>query len=428
MRRSPLPTVSPVSERLLNVGVAFGGVAPEHEVSVITALQAAAALDRARYRPVPLYVAKDGMWYTGDHLLDPDAYKDLDRLRAAAVPLALDPGVYGALELVEAGRRGRFAGAPARYRIDVVFLAFHGGEGENGGVQGLCETFNVPYTGSGVFGSALGMDKVLSKMLCRDQDVPVVDFVWFREADWGGREEAWLDRIAERLGYPVVVKPARLGSSIGIALAADRAALDAAVEEALRYDEKVVVEQAVQRLREVNCSVLGEPGDAQASVLEEPVRTETAALLSFRDKYLRGEGDAAKGRPRGAKRPSASAEGMASLDRLIPAPFPEALTTRIQTLAVRVFELFECAGVARLDFMLDEATGALYFNEINTIPGSFSFYLWEPSGVPFDVLTHRLIEIARRRHRHKNGRVRSYDVNLLSEKSLGGLKGSKAHP
>lgn len=415
-----------VSASILNVGVAFGGVAPEHEVSVISGLQAAAALDRARYRPVPLYVAKDGTWYTGDRLLDPAAYKDLDRLRAEAVAVVLDPAAHpGALDLIEAGKRGRFAGRPRRFRIDVMFLAFHGGEGENGGVQGLCETFNVPYTGSGVLGSALGMDKALSKLLCRDQDIPVVEFVWFRESQWGGREEAWLDRVEDGLGYPVIVKPARLGSSIGIARAGHRAALDAAVEEALRYDDKVVVERAVQELREVNCSVLGDPSAAQASVLEEPIRAEDDALLSFQDKYVRGGEGGAKGPPRGVKQGGDQAQGMASLDRIIPAPLAAAQTAEIQNLAVRIFQLFECAGVARLDFLIDGATGAYYFNEINTIPGSFSFYLWEPTGVPFDDLTHRMIEIARRLHRQKNSRIRSYDVNLLSGQSLSGLKGAK---
>jgi len=415
-----------VSASLLNVGVAFGGVAPEHEVSVITGLQAAAVLDRSRYRPVPLYVAKDGTWYTGAPLLDPDAYKDLGRLRAEAIPVVLDPTAHpGTLELVEMGKRGRFAGRPRRFRIDVMLLAFHGGEGENGGVQGLCETFNVPFTGSGVFGSALGMDKVLSKMLCRDQDIPIVDFVWFRESQWANGEEAWLDQIEAQLGYPVIVKPARLGSSIGIGKADDRAELDAAIEEALRYDDKIVVEHAVQELREVNCSVLGDPSQAQASVLEEPVRTEDDALLSFQDKYLRGEGGS-KGPPRGAKQSGDQAQGMASLDRLIPAPLSDEQTAEIRGLAVRLFQLFECAGVARLDFLIDGATGAYYFNEINTIPGSFSFYLWEPTGVPFDELTHRMIDIARRLHRQKNSRIRTYDVNLLSEKSLRGLKGAKS--
>lgn len=415
-----------MSSSLPNVGVAFGGVAPEHEVSVISGLQVAAALDRSRYHPVPLYVAKDGTWYTGAHLLDPAAYKDLDRLRAEAIPVVLDPAAgHGTLDLVERRRRGLFAGALRRFRIDVVFLSFHGGEGENGGVQGLCETFNVPYTGSGVFGSALGMDKVLSKMLCRDQGIPTVDFAWFREAQWLGREEAWLDRIEDKLGYPVVIKPARLGSSIGIAKAADRNELDAAIEEALRYDEKIVVERAVRALREVNCSVLGDPSAAQASVLEEPLRTDTDELLSFQDKYMRG-GGRGKVQTRNAKQGGDRAQGMASLDRVIPAPLSEVRTAEIRQRAVEIFQLFECAGVARLDFLLDGETDAYYFNEINTIPGSFSFYLWEPTGVPFDQLAHRMIEIAYHLHRRKNSRVRSFDVNLLSEKSLSGIKGAKA--
>ena len=282
----------------------------------------------------------------------------------------------------------------------------------------------MPYTGSGVFGSALGIDKVLSKRLCRDADVPIVPFVAFRESEWGGREEAWLDRCEDELGYPVIVKPARLGSSIGIAKADGRPALDAAIEEALRYDDKVVVEHAVRQLREINCAVLGDPDEAEASVLEEPVRSQGEELLTFQEKYMRGDGDGAKGGRSGAKE-AERAGGMASLDRVIPARLSDEKTQAIRKLAVRVFQLFECAGVARIDFMLDAATDQVYFNEINTIPGSFSFYLWEPSGVPFRELTHRMIEIAQARHRRKNGRIRSYDVNLLSERSLSGLKGAK---
>ena len=404
----------------LPVGIVFGGVSPEHEVSIISSLQAAAALDRSRYVPLPLYIAKDGRWYTGEHLLDLSTYQDLDRLRETAVPVALVPGTYGVLDLVEARPTAPWR-RPRRYRADVVFLGLHGGAGENGGLQGLCQTLNVPYTGSGVFGSALGMDKVLSKMLCRDQGIPVVDFVAFREGEWADREEEGLDRCEATLGYPVIVKPARLGSSIGIARATDRTALDTAIEEAFRYDDKVVVERAVHPLREINCAVLGDPNEAVASVLEEPV--SGAGLLTYQEKYMRGEG--AKGAPgRGAKRGDAPG-GMASLHRIIPAPISEAQTHAIQDLAVRIFQLFECAGVARIDFLLQPETEQVYFNEINTIPGSFSFYLWEPSGVPFDELTHRLIDLARRRHRDFNSRIRSYDVNLLAEKSLAGLKGAK---
>jgi D-alanine-D-alanine ligase len=414
-----------MTDRLLTVGVVLGGVAPEHEVSIISALQAAAALDRERYRPVPLYIAKDGAWYTGEELLDVSAYRDIDRLREIAVPLALYPGAHGTLECIElrdASPLQALTRPARRFSIDVVLPALHGGAGEDGGVQGICETFNVPYTGSGVFGSAIGMDKVLSKRLCRDAGIPVVDFVALQEDAWGGREEAELDRCEQELGYPVIVKPARGGSSIGITRAGDRDALDAAIEDAFRYDDKVVVEHAVQELREINCSLLGDQHGVEPSVLEEPVASADEEVLTFQDKYMREEDGGAKG---GAKTAEPGPEGMASLDRIIPADLSEDRTAEIQDLAVRIFQLFECAGVARIDFMIDEATGELFFNEINTIPGSFSFYLWEPSGVPFDELTHRMIEIARRRHREKNGRIRTYDVNLLAERSLSGLKGAK---
>lgn len=410
----------------LTVGVIFGGVSPEHEVSVISSLQAAAALDRARYRPVPLYIAKDGAWYTGAHLLDPDTFTDLDAALEAATPVVLDPRSYRTLRLRTDPGGGWFGPSPACIEVDVVLPGLHGGDGENGGLQGLLELFNVPYTGSGVLGSAVGMDKVQAKRLCQELSIPVVDYVAFRDNDWGHAEEAWLDRIIDRLGLPVVVKPARLGSSIGITFAEDRAALDEAIEEALRYDAKVLVEQAVQPLREINCSVLGSPQVAEASVLEEPVRTEDEALLTYAEKYMRGDTSSGKhGRSaRGTKQGNGS-EGMASLDRQIPADLPPNETRGIQDLAVRTFQQLDCSGVARIDFLLNGDTGAVYFNEINTIPGSFSFYLWEPSGVPFDELLHRMITLALDRHRQKNGRVRSYDVNLLSERSLQGVKGQK---
>ena len=409
----------------LNVGIALGGVAPEHEVSIISALQAAAALDRDRFRPVPLYIAKDGRWYTGESLLDVERYQELEALLEEAMPVALAPTPHGRLEVVEdraAGALQRLTRPPRRLPVDVMLLGLHGGAGEDGGLQGLCETFNVPYTSTGVFGSALGMDKVMSKRLCRDAGIPVVDFVSIREREWAGREEDGLDRCEDAIGYPMVVKPARCGSSIGIARADDRAALDAAIEEAFRYDDKIVVERAVEALREINCSVLGDAHEATPSVLEEPVPSDEEELLSFQDKYMRDGGT--KERSGGSKPGAEAPGGMASLDRIVPADLSDERTERIQNLAVRLFRLFECAGVVRIDFMIDESTGDLYFNEINTIPGSFSFYLWEPSGVPFDELMERLIEIARRRHREQNGRVRTYDVNLLAEKSLGGLKSS----
>jgi len=421
----PGPTVS---SEPLQVGIVLGGVAPEHEVSVITALQAAAALDRDRYTPVPIYVAKDGPWYTGDALLEVEAYRDLDALREDALPVALAPTPYGHLELIEDRAPGilkRLQRPALRRRIDVMLLGLHGGPGENGGVQGLCETFNVPYTSAGVFGSALGMDKVMSKRVCQQAGIPVVDFVALREGEWAGREAAALDECEATLDYPLVVKPARCGSSIGIAQVNTRAELDAAIEDAFRYDDKVVVEKAVEALREINCSVLGDGHEATPSVLEEPVPSDDDAVLTFQDKYMREDGEAAKAEG-GTKSAESSPEGMAAQDRIVPANLSDERTETIQDLAVRIFHQFECAGVVRIDFMIDESTGRVYFNEINTIPGSFSFYLWEPSGVSFDALVDRLVTIARRRHRDRNGRVQTYDVNLLAEKNLQGVKADEA--
>lgn len=413
-----------MSSESLHVGVVLGGVAPEHEVSIISALQAAAALDRDRYTPVPIYVAKDGTWYTGESLLEVERYRDLDALLDEAVPVALVPTPYGHLDLLEdrdASAPQRLMHPPLRRSVDVMLLGLHGGPGENGGVQGLCETFNVPYTSAGIFGSALGMDKVMSKRVCQEAGIPVVDFVAFREDEWGYREEEGLDRCEAELDYPLVVKPARCGSSIGISQVEERGALDAAIEDAFRYDDKVVVEEAVEELREINCSVLGDRHEATPSLLEEPVASDEDEVLTFRDKYMREDGEGAK-EGTGAKSAESAPEGMASQDRIVPARLSDERTENIQELAVRIFHLFECAGVVRIDFMIDEATDQLYFNEINTIPGSFSFYLWEPSGVPFDELLDRLVTIARRRHRERNGRVQTYDVNLLAEKSLRGFK------
>ncbi|MEF8817388.1 MAG: D-alanine--D-alanine ligase, partial [Salinibacter sp.] len=203
-----------------------------------------------------------------------------------------------------------------------------------------------------------------------------------------------------------------------------RADLDAAIEDAFRYDDKVIVETAVEALREINCSVLGDAHEATPSVLEEPVASDDDEVLTFQDKYMREDEEATKSG--GTKGAASSPEGMAAQDRVVPADLSEERTEEIQDLAVRIFHQFECAGVVRIDFMIDAATGQLYFNEINTIPGSFSFYLWEPSGVPFDELVDRLVAIARRRHRDQNGRVQTYDVNLLAEKSLQGIKANGA--
>ena len=393
--------------------VFFGGPSPEHEVSVITGLQAVAALREKDVDVIPVYVTKGGRWFTGSGLEDIATYKDTRKLEEKAREMALAPGPGRSLRLVPLDQP--FLGRAPGVLIDAVLLAFHGGSGENGGVQGLCESLGVPYSGAGVMASSVGMDKVRAKLLCRAADVPVVDWVEVTETGWAGHEEDQLDGIISTIGFPAIVKPVHLGSSIGIARVEDREALESAIEEAFRYDASVMVETCVPNLREINCSVLGSAGDHRISVLEEPVSED--GTLSFEDKYMRGS----SGKRGGGKTPSAG--GMASLDRKIPAPVSETTGQLISRMASRVFDALDGCGVARIDFLMDDESGQVYFNEINTIPGSLSFYLWEPAGLPFADLVERLLELAVERFETRSRRVRSFETNLLSERASGGLKG-----
>lgn len=387
-----------------NILVAFGGASPEHEVSVITALQAVNALEDTTYNPIPLYVTKSGRWLTGPPLLDLDHYQDLKKLEEMSTPCTIAFSEAGQPVLLETEVKGLFK-KPAQINIYAVLTAFHGSDGENGAFQGLCEMFNLPYTGSGVLGSSVGMDKSIAKDVCRSYDLPVVPSVTFYEKEWEKQQDEILKKIRD-LGYPVFVKPDRLGSSIGVIQSHDKEHTIEAVETAFRYDAKLLVEKSISPLLEINCSVLGNHKEAQASVCEQP--KGNAELLTFEDKYMSGDG-----------------KGMASADRIIPAPISEELTRRIQELSIKIFRKLEASGVARLDFLVNEDTEEIYFNEINTIPGSFSFYLWDKSGYEFPELLKKLIDIAVENNREKNGRVRSYETNLLNKKAVEGIKGLK---
>lgn len=389
-----------------NLIVAFGGVSPEHEVSVLTAIQAISALEHSEYQCIPLYVTKSGRWLTGELLLDLSNYQDLSSLEKKAVSCAFVKDETGKTFLKEQ-EGGGFFSKPKSYAVYAVLCAFHGSEGENGGFQGVCDMMNVPFTGSGVLGSALGMDKVKAKLVAAANGIPVTKAVNFYESDWTNEQDEII-QVAEDFDYPLIVKPVSLGSSIGVAIANDREELVNAVETAFRFDAHLMIEEAVNPLMEINCSVLGTPDDCRPSVCEKPLgKTET---LSFEDKYQSGEG---------------GDKGMASADRVIPADISDELTKQIQKLAVKTFSALGAAGLARLDFLVNANTEEVYFNEINTIPGSFSFYLWEKNEISFDELLKELIEIGLKQHQEKNGRVRSYETNLLSEKAVKGIKGLK---
>lgn len=389
-----------------NVLVAFGGASPEHEVSVITAHQAIAALEESDYKIVPLYITKNGRWMTGENLLNLKNFEDLKKLEENSAPCSFSQNEFGQPVLLE--QKTGFFSKSKTTLVYAVLDAFHGSKGENGAFQGACEMFNIPCTGSGIMGSSIGMDKVMAKTICAAHNIPVVDGVDFVEQDWVDSQSDIIKNI-ESLEYPVIVKPVHLGSSIGVEVVKDQEALTGAVETAFKYDDHLLVEKVVAPLMEINCSVLGSSRKQRTSVCERPLGKQEH--LSFQDKYMNDD----------------EVKGMASADREIPAKIPDQLTSAIRETSVEVFKLLSCSGLARLDFLVNEETHQFYFNEINTIPGSFSFYLWEESDIPFKELLLELIDIAVEDQNQKARRIQSYDTNLLSQKAVKGIKGLKTN-
>ena len=390
----------------MKVGVIFGGRSVEHDVSIVTAQQVMAALAE-RHDVVPIYVDREGGWFAGDALKDPDVWKpghdaSIGAFRSQVGEAVVLPPVrrYGGL-MVPKGLR------PKKIELDVVVPAIHGTFGEDGTVQGLLDLADIPYTGSGVTASAVGMDKVAMKAAFRAAGLPVVDDVVIDGRRLASAREETLDEVEAGVGYPCFVKPVKAGSSVGIAKVKDRNDLGEAVDVASRYDRRLLVEKSMEDCIEINCSVLGGPGSQpQASVCEQPVRWEE--FLSFEDKYMRG------GKSSGSK------QGMASLERKIPAPISDAVTKEVQDNALRAFAAIDAAGVARIDSFVDEASGETWLMEINTTPGSFAFYLWEASSVPFPDLMDRLIEIAIAGHRERSELMFTFDSGLLQK--MGGGK------
>ena len=383
--------------------VLFGGRTCEHDVSIITAQQFMDNADTAKYEIIPVYITREGAWYTGEKLRDMAFMNAFDASAVKEVSLSATAGLK---ELIIWEKKlGGFK--KSVIPIDVAVPAMHGMHGEDGTLQGLLELADIPYVGSGVLGSAVGMDKIVMKSVFRDYGFPVLEAVAFDRYRYQQDRSGLLFSIEEKLPYPMYVKPANLGSSIGISRADNRAALEEGIAVALHYDKRVLVEKGVEELMEVNCSVLGVGADVRASVLEQPVSWKE--YLTFEDKYMRGG--------KGTK-------GMQSLSRIVPAPIGEDMTKRIQDMSAEVFRALDCGGVVRIDYIIDKKEQALYVNEINTIPGSFAFYLWEEEGLPYPQLIDKLVEGAFAAHRQKKENQYSFDSTLL-QKFKGGLGGSK---
>jgi D-alanine-D-alanine ligase len=388
------------------VAVLFGGRSVEHEVSVITGHQIMDALKAAGHRVLPIYLAKDGEWYAGESLHNLKLYTDPTGEPTSAAGVArvsLSPDRSIRQLIVHPGTRQGLFRKSRELWAEVFFPCLHGSFGEDGSLQGLFELADVPYVGAGVAASAISMDKVLTKVICRGTGIPVLDWAVLSRTELNREAAGVFERIENTFAYPVIVKPVCLGSSIGVKRCHDRATLREAVVLALNLDDRVLVEPALTDFIELNCAVMGPP--ERASVCEQPVTHE--AILSFDAKYKRG-GKGAKH----AKRP----EGMASLDRLIPAPISIELAERVQSIATQAFRAISAAGTSRIDFLYQSDREALYLNEINSIPGSLAFYLWEATGLPFDALVDTLITIALQRHHERAQTQFSFEVNLLRKK------------
>jgi D-alanine-D-alanine ligase len=374
----------------LRVGVIYGGRSGEHEVSVASAASIMRHLDRNRYEPIPIRIGKDGRWTLADKA--PAAVSAADVIEHARLGAARStrPGrethlvPYPGEETLVTIERGE---GPARdsatlvtgLGLDVIFPVLHGPYGEDGTIQGLLELANVPYVGAGVLGSAVGMDKAVMETLFAAAGLPIVRHLTLLRHEWIRDTQAFSDRVASELRYPVFVKPANLGSSVGISKARTAAELPTAMELAFEFDRKVVVEAGVENAREIECAVLGNDAP-EASVPGEIVPSRE--FYDYEAKYLD-----------------------AGSTPIIPAPLSDAQRAEVQRMAVAAFRAVDGAGMARVDFLMERETGRMYLNEVNTIPGftTISMYpkMWEASGVSYSELIDRLIALALERHAEK---------------------------
>ena len=385
----------------IKVGILFGGVSVEHEVSIISALQAIKNMDLNKYEIIPIYIDKKGVWHTGEILKDINIYKDMDELKRFTNECIL-VNKENKFYLQTTGLFKRY-----KYEIDIIFPIVHGTNVEDGKLQGYLETINVPYVGSDVLASALGQDKVAQKAIYEVNKLPILPYIWFYDYEYNNDSEEYLKKI-NQLGYPVIVKPANLGSSIGIAVAKNEDGLQKAIKEAINYDKKILVEKCLTDLKEVNISVLGNYQSIDTSLIEEV--NNSHHILTFDDKYLNGN----------------KTKGMSGSSRKIPADISKKMQEEIVDIAKKAFLALGNSGVVRIDFLIDNETKKVYINEINTCPGSLSFYLWEPSNKKYSELLDELIKIGIRNYQYKQKKINSFDSNILSNfNGTKGVKGTK---
>lgn len=396
----------------IKVGVFFGGNSVEHEVSIISALQACNSFNKEKYEIIPIYITKNSEMYYGNGIGDITEYSNIPALLKKSQRVLLI-NENGKLNVVRYPMK-KF-GENVLNTIDVAFPIVHGTNVEDGTLQGYLHTLGIPYAGCDVVSSAVGMDKYVMKAVLKDNDIPVLDCKIVAVREYTAKQADTISAVESKIGYPMIVKPINLGSSVGIKVAKSKDELIDAMEYAFQFANKVLVEHAIMNLKEINCSVCGDYEEAEASECEEPVSTDD--ILSYEDKYVSG-GKSGSGK-----------SGMSSLKRKIPAEISGETREEIRTMAVKAFKCLGCSGVSRIDFMIDRDNGKVYLNEINTIPGSLAFYLWEPVGVKYPELLDRMVSLALKRQREEKALTFSFETNILNGVSfggkLGGAKGGK---
>ncbi|HMM26875.1 MAG TPA: D-alanine--D-alanine ligase family protein [Aggregatilineaceae bacterium] len=387
------------------VGVIFGSRSVEHDVSIVTAQQVMQALRPDRYEVVPIYITRDGRWLTGPGLRELKTFQAdeiADRMGMKDVVISPSPHHHGLIIQPVSGLMSR----SQLRRLDVVVPALHGTHGEDGTIQGLLELADIPYVGAGVMASAVVRDKIMLKSVLAQHGLPVVEHLGFSRQEWTANANEVLARIDAQLGYPVFVKPASLGSSIGVARAKDAEEARTYITIAATFDRRIIVEKALTSAIEINCALLGN-GPYRASALEQPITWQE--FLTYEEKYMRSEG----------------AAGMKGAERKIPAPLSAELTARIQDLARQAFAAVDGRGTARVDFLVREQAGDVIVNEINTIPGSMAFYLWQEEGMTPAAVMDELIRLAFEAHAEKRKTVYNYKTGLIDHAAARGLKGIK---
>ncbi len=394
----------------VNVAFVYGCRSVEHEVSIISAVQAMRSVNRQKYDVTPVYVTKNGEMFTGEDLFEIENYRNLPELlkKCRKVYLTREDD-----KVLLKSKENKLFGKNKDITIDVAFPVVHGTNCEDGTIQGLFEFLNIPYVGCDIVSSAVGMDKAVFKDVLKNAGLPVLDCICIYAKEYVADKQLATKNIKEKIGFPLIVKPVNLGSSVGITKVNTEDELDNAMMLAFSFTDRVLVEHAITNLREINCSVVGDSDECEASVCEEPIGSDE--ILSYEDKYLGG------GKQEGGSK------GMASLGRKIPAELTKTQEKEIRDLACKVFKAIGANGVVRIDFMIDGDTDTVYANEINTIPGSLAFYLWEATGVNYPALLDRLIDLAFKRARVRDNITYTIDTNILSGVSFGskGSKGAK---